>query len=69
MVEPQALMPTKGWPWMSTHSPMPHCCIESLARKGIRENFTLAKEGEQHACETCGRRYELKLTWRLLPGD
>jgi hypothetical protein len=41
------------------------CCIESFARKGVRENFRLAEENEGHTCETCGTVYRLKGTWQM----
>jgi hypothetical protein len=43
---------------------MPQCCIASFVHEGIRKAFALARLGETHQCETCGRTYVLDPTWR-----
>lgn len=39
---------------------MPECCVHSFVFKGLSERFELAKEGDEHQCEECGRVYVLK---------
>lgn len=44
---------------------LPVCCVESFAT--LREQITLSDIGAVHQCVTCGRRYELRISWALLP--
>lgn len=43
---------------------MPPCCVE---RAHAHLNRYAAAAGETVRCTTCGRKWELHLTWRLLP--
>ena len=38
---------------------MPVCCLESFVVDALRTGFRLAKEGDEHTCDTCGRVYAL----------
>lgn len=44
---------------------MPLCCLRSFAWDGIRTGFKLAKPGDTHTCEDCGRVYVMQGTWQL----
>lgn len=52
---------------MSPHvkpSKVPPCCMESLARRAIREHFRPYASGEVHTCDTCGARFEMHYVWQ-----